>query len=239
MKKYFLLFAFLSYLLLIPNVSAKEYYFKNDNGVFFTKEEYDFLTYMFWNGSQDLMTLEDYDKFILSDIMNGELDSKTYVENSYARSTSVSSVGKNLKITKSCSNDCTISVTLTWTKDPAVRSYEVMGAYLKNTSLKSIPSTTILSHLGSTKSTEIKNFNNGFGVSIELPKYGNSLIVNQTFMVAKGGTVYASYQHATKVISLANSKNYTLSNTGYGRVFNFSGVAASTYDKMAGVDMSV
>ena len=34
------------------NVFAKETYFVNDNGVSFSKEEYDFLTQLFWDGCQ-------------------------------------------------------------------------------------------------------------------------------------------------------------------------------------------
>ena len=79
----------------------------------------------------------------------------------------------------------------------------------------------------------------GFGVSIGLPKYGSSMIINQTYRVNKGGTIYASYQHAKSTISLANSKNYTLSHAGFGGVFKFSGVAVNIYDQMSGVSIIV
>lgn len=59
-----------------------------------------------------------------------------------------------------------------------------------------------------------------------LPKYDSAPVINQTFKVSKGGTVYASYQHAMRNIFLADSKNYTLSKAGYGEVFKFAGTAA-------------
>ena len=40
----------------IPEVKAAELYYKNDNGVILTKDEYDFFSYMFWEGSQELIT---------------------------------------------------------------------------------------------------------------------------------------------------------------------------------------
>lgn len=236
-RKVYLLFA-LCGLLFTTNVSAKEIYYVNDNGVSFSKEEYDFISFMFWNGSQNLFTPDDYPKFIDSQIMSGEIKSNTYVE-PVPYATVVDTPGKTLNIVSSCSTDCLISVTATWKGNPTVKSYDVIGAYLENTSLQNNPTTTVSTSLGTSNSNELKQFNNGFGVSIALPKYGNNIVVNQLYRVSKSGTVYASYQHAITNISLANSKNYTISKSGYGGVFNFSGTAASTYDRMSGVSISL
>lgn len=65
------------------------------------------------------------------------------------------------------------------------------------------------------------------------------MILNQDYDVSKGGTVYASYQHATSNTTLATSQNYTFSLTGYGRVFLFYNSARNIYDAMNGVDISV
>ena len=51
-------------------VSAKEIYFTNDNGVSLTKEEYDFLTKMYWDGYQKMMTKEEYQRFDDNNIMD-------------------------------------------------------------------------------------------------------------------------------------------------------------------------
>jgi len=238
MEKKHLLIVILSLILFTTSVSAKENYYVNDYEVSLTKEEYDFLKFMFWDGAQKLITENDYEKFINSGIINGEVDSNIYDE-IMTMGTFFNDSNKSLKITKSCSSDCFVSVTLTWNQNPTVRSYDVIGSYLENTSLINSPVTTIVSSGGNVTSNEIKKFNNGFGVSIELPKYGNNLVVNQNFRVKNGGHVYASYQHAKNTISLANSKNYTLSRAGYGGVFKFSGTAANVYDKMSGVDINL
>lgn len=220
------------------NVYAKEKYYENNNGVELTKEEYDFLSLMYWEGSQDFMTKEDYEKFIGSNIMNGIITIKESSE-IVPYGVTTSDKEKTLKIVSSCITNCTISVTATWKVMPAVKSYDVMGAYLEGTSLINNPTTRITTNLGVNSSNEIKKFSNGFGVSIKLPKYGTSLIINQEFVVSKNGTVYASYQHAKSPISLANSRNYALSRSGYGGVFKFSGTAANTYDRMSGVNITL
>ena len=236
-RRVYLLFA-LCGLLFTTNVSAKEIYYVNDNGVSFSKEEYEFLSFMFWDGSQNLFTPEDYQKFIDSKIMDGEINSNSYTE-PVPYATTVDTPGKTLNIVSSCSTNCLISVTATWKGTPAIKSYDVIGAYLENTSLQNTPTTTVSTSLGTSNSNELKQFDNGFGVSIALPKYGNNIVVNQLFRVSKSGTVYASYQHATKNISLNDSKNYTISKAGFGGVFNFSGTAANTYDRMNGVNISL
>lgn len=220
-------------------VLAKENYYINDFGVAFNKEEYDFLSMMFWEGCQNLINEDEYQKFINSNIMKGKITIKESEGSISAYGSTTSTNEKNLKIVSSCTTDCLISVTATWFKLPPVKSYDVIGARFIKTSLKELLRTSVKSSTGTTYSSEAKKFNNGFGVSIALPKYGNSIIVSQTYRVNKGGTVYASYQHAIKSISLENSKNYIIDSAGYGKVFKFNGVATTTYDKMSGVDIAV
>lgn len=233
-KKRILALLAIGFIFSIPQVKAAETYYQNNNGVTLSKEEYDFLSYMFWQGSQDLLTKEDYKKFVESNIMNGELGDDTYTE-IQPLSTLVETNSKTLKIVKSCSSDCLISVTLTWKGNPTIKSYDVMGAYLDNTKLTNSPTTVI----GSKSYTDIKKFNSGFGVSILLPTYDSKPVINQIFRVSKSGTIYASYQHATRNITLNDSKNYTLSKTGYGGVFSFSGTSVTTYDRMQGVSINL
>ena len=224
----------MSFAFSIPKVYALEVYYKNDNGVSLSKEEYDLLTYMYWDGCQELITSDDYDKFVKSNFMNGEIGYNVY-EEIQAKGLINEDGVRSLKIAKNCTSDCLIAVTLTWKGNPNVKSYDVIGTYLDGTSLSNTPTTKI----GNTSYTDIKKFNNGFGVSVLLPKYNNAPVISQTFRVAKGGTVYATCQHAAKNISLADSKNYTLSKTGYGGVFKFSGIASTVYDNFGGVSISL
>ncbi len=224
-------------------VSAKEVsnsYFTNENGVSLTKEEYDFLTKMYWDGYQKIMTQDEYNKFKENDIINGEFDSKvvTVGDNNLTRGTTHTTASKSLKVSKSCSSNCLVAVTLTWLGQPTIRSYDVMGSYLSSVTLQSNPNTRVSSSTSTTFPTDIKKSGNNFGVSFKLPS-GSNLIINQDFYASKGGRVYSSYQHAMSNTTLATSKSYTFSLVGYGGVFNFTGNARNVYDAMNGVDIDL
>ena len=56
------------------NVFAQEsYYYKNKSGVLFSYEDYKFISEFFFEGYQEYMSQEDYNDFISSNIMNGEI----------------------------------------------------------------------------------------------------------------------------------------------------------------------
>ena len=65
-----------------------------------------------------------------------------------------------------------------------------------------------------------------------------NLEISLTFMVSGSGTVYGSYQHASTATTLAESKKYTISSSGYGRVINFDASVRNKYAAMTGVDLS-
>ena len=239
-----ILICLISILIASNSVLAKELdYYINDKGVAFSKSEYDFLTKMYWNGCQDLFTKENYEDFVNSNIINGKFDSVEFSDLDYTGimplSTSHETGSKTIKISKTCNTNCVISVTVTWKGIPNTKSYDVVGARFSSVKLKSTPTTTVVTSDMNTASSDVNKFSNGFGVSIALPKNGSNYIVSQTYTVSKGGTVYASYQHAKKNISLADSKKYSISKTGYGGVFKFTGTAANVYDQMGGVSISV
>lgn len=234
-KSFALVSLILIFSLFTPKVLAFENYYQNENGVILSKEEYDFLSYMFWDGCQELMTSKEYDDFIKSNIMNGELGIE-FSKEILTRGTLVEDNSRTLKIAKSCSSDCLISVTMTWKGNPTIKSYDVMGAYLENTQLVNTPKSVI----GQTSYTDIQKFNNGFGVSMLLPKYDSTPVANQTFRVNKGGTVYANYQHAQSSVTLNESKNYNFSTSGYGGVIKFNNSSvAGKYDQMGGVSVTL
>lgn len=224
-------------------VSAKETsnsYFTNENGVSLTKEEYDFLTKMYWDGYQKMMTQDEYNKFVENDIINGEFNTKTVTveDNPLTRGTSHTTASKSIKISASCSSNCLVAVTAKWLAQPTIRSYDVMGSYLSGVSLQSTPNTRVSSSSSTSFPTDIKKSGNNFGVSFKLPS-GSNVIINQDFYASKGGKIYSSYQHAMSNTTLATSKNYSFSLVGYGRVFQFNGTAKDVYDAMNGVDISV
>jgi len=240
-KKISFIILVITFTLLSSPVLAKEVseeiYYTNQNNVSLTKKEYDKLSQFYFEGYQKFMTANDYKKFKESDIMNAEIETVELKEIT-PFSTEVYGTKKNLKISKLCTTNCTISVVATWTSNPNVRSYDVIGAILDSTNLLNSPVTKTYNSTTSSVSSEIKNFTNGFGTSIKLLN-GDDIVVTQEYRVSKGGTIYASYQHAISSISLANSKNYTLSRAGLGGVFKFNSTISNKYDAMKGVSITV
>ena len=150
-------------------------------------------------------------------------------------STSHSTSSKKITIAKSCSTNCTIITSVTWLTSPKIRSYDVIGARFSGTSLVGSSITTkVSSSGGSVDSSNIKELSNGFGASVKLPT-SNNITIQQKFIVKSGGIVFASYQHATKDISLSTSKLYSIASNGLGGVFSFYSSALDIYDGMQGV----
>lgn len=217
--------------------ASSETYYTNANNVDFTEKQYNFFSKMYFEGYQEYMTLDDFNLFSLQE-MDPSLVETVYVKDqSLSRATMINDSNKTLKISKtSITNESNVTILATWNSNPSVKSYDVIGARLVNTSLTNTPVTKMINSSGSTNYT-IDSKNNGFGSSVKLS--GSNIKISQTFRVKNGGTVYASYQHAKSAISLANSKKYTISSNGYGGVFAFSGTAINVYDQMSGVNISL
>ncbi len=228
----------------VLSVKAEEIYYYNDNGVAFTKTQYDFFSKMYFEGFQCYMTHEDFNYYDINN-MNPDL-----VENSFIVETNdfnfgitpmseeVTGTKKSLKISKiSYKNESDIVVTAKWFKNPTTKSYDVIGARLNGIKLGNSPLTVMINSSGRIDYKDIDSKTDGFGQSFLLS--GTNISITQTFRVSNGGRVYASYQHATSVISKSNSKKYTISPTGYGEVFKFTGKAADVYDNAQGVSIGV
>lgn len=237
-KKIIFLFLMIFSSLLLVN--AKEFYFINENNVSLTKTEYDFIVSMFYDGYQNFITPSDYNIiFADEEISIQKIEEKTIETFNYFRATYHETQSKYFTIKKSCSNNCLITLVAKWKNNPSIRSYDVIGARLDGVTLASTPNTSAANTSSSNSSLEMVSNNNGFGVSVKLPTGGSNMYVSQYFRVSTGGSVYGSYQHATATISLANSKKYNISSSGYGEVFLFQSSIRKYYDGMSGVNVSV
>lgn len=238
MKKILKLFILITSVVCVQTYAKENSYYINENNVSFSKEQYDYFTAMFYDGYQDLITQEEFNTYNEAEMKAENVETK-YLNSVSPLSTLHETPAKQLKISKSVSSTSKISVVLTWKGTPKVKSYDVIGSYLEGVSSIGNVITRLSYSSGSYDSNEIKSFNNGFGVSIKLPSSGSNIIVSQSFNTTLGGTVYASYQHATSSISLASSKYYTISKSGYGKVFSFYNNMSSKYDGMGGVYIDV
>lgn len=218
--------------------AADDIYFINDNNVEFTELQYDYFSKVYFEGYQKYMTQDEFDSIDV-DLMNPDLVEVVYDDSlTLTRATSITKQGRTLKITKTTAgNYSSISITCTWTSTPSVKSYDVIGARLDGITLSNTPVTRLYNDDGYTSYSISVKSTLGFGASVLLS--GSNIRVTQTFLVSGSGTVYGSYQHAQKKISLDNSKKYTISSSGYGSVFSFTGTASSVYDGVGGVNISV
>lgn len=225
----------------IKTDARESVYYTTQNGLELTEQEYNYLKTFYWEDYVDMMSEEQYFELLNSGFFEKTLITSEDNENVYSpESTSHTTPYKSLKISAVCSSDiCSVSLVANWLYDPSVRSWDVIGMYFSGPSLSShqqtvVFSTTSTNYFSNTKSSLI-----GFGNSVQLPSTGSNLVINQILNTTKGGHIFGSYQHAVQNITLAVSKNYDFSLSGYGNVFYFTGTAVGKYDGMAGVDLAV
>lgn len=222
------------------NVNAQEIYYQNDLGVALSKQEYEFISNMYWEGYQEYLTLDDYNEFKNMNLFTQSIDKTTKIieDIPLTRGASVTSNLRTLTISKSCSNACVIVLVSKWNGTPTIKSYDVFGARVNGVAIQEIKNALVSGdNYGKTYSNP-KTYYNGFGYSVLVPNVGN-VKTSVTFITTTGGTIYGSYQHAMRNTTEAVSRQYTIGLGGYGNVFNFTGSARDIYENSPGVDIQV
>ena len=247
MKKIFYTFIlFLTLMIGTNSVSASTNYV-NSNGVEFTNQQYEFITNMYYDGYQELMTQNDLDKMIELDLFNQpiisvESNNGLQFGGSYMiNGSTVTQNGVTTKITKACTTQCLVTLKATWSLIPTTNSYDVIGFRLaNNATINNINIATITGNNYSVtyQPSSAQQFSNGFGYSAKL---GNTLgmKITTSMYTSTSGTIYGSYQHATSNVTLATSQMYTISPSGFGNVFAFYGAALLKYNNAVGVDITL
>lgn len=227
--------------LLMGEVNAQDLYYKNDDGVILTPHEYNVISEFYWNGYQSKLSKEEYNFLKENGLFENkietiEIDDSKYNLLSLSEHTTKN---KSLKMSMSCSSTCLVSISLHWINLPKIRSNDILGIYLDNATPIQVNKVRIDTNKGKTEYSYDKNEINGIGTSFKLPTDVTYLDVSQLLLLEKKGTIKASYQHARKTISLANSKKYSFSKAGIGGVFKFNTGIQTYYDCMPGVELKV
>lgn len=222
---------------LLNTMIITEPYYTNSNDISLTTREYNYVLRNYGQNFYEKMTKDDFkwiskmyplgDNYRLKATNDLELNDSSYHQTAY----------KRISIVKSClSTICNITIQARWLKSPNIRSYDLIGARLINTSLanKNII-TRVITDKETKYYTDYQLFSNGFGTSIKIPKNANNIIIEQNFEVYNKGTIFGSYQHAIKPITLKTSQKYTIDVNGFGNVFLYNGLKTITYDEMSGV----
>ncbi len=219
-------------------VNAEECLHINNNGVEMDCQIYEELQNYYSINLLDNFYQSEYDA-----IKNNNLEDITiesYTEPIILRGSYFSTNYKTIEIVR---NGSFITVSLTWIQDPATRSHDVFAVRLVGPSVYDQPvfrQMYLVNNVITVSTTASKKtFSNGFGYSFKLPANYTGLESYITFTVTGSGTIYSSYQHAKHSVSLANSKKYTLSYSGYGHTTLFEDSVKYNYDNMSGVDLTV
>lgn len=142
----------------------------------------------------------------------------------------------------------TITITNTWLSIPSTKSYDVIGFRNGTGTSLSISSVSgyqnydgnVISYKNG--GDNYKEPKGGCGISMNIvDSVSSSLSNGMTVTIwnnATTYTAYGTYQHAQSNVTLAQSKNYTISSSGLGGVLDFENSVKGYYDGMQGVDIT-
>lgn len=145
---------------------------------------------------------------------------------------------KKLSLSANClekENICQVMFNTTWKKNPQTKSYDLMGIRLSDTIF-------LDENIFTLANDEIEplykyNSHRGFGAIYNL-SHNKINYITQTFNVEYRGSIYATYQHASKKLGLEDAKQFNFSSTGYGEVFSWENKKIQdTYDDMPGIKL--
>lgn len=160
---------------------------------------------------------------------------------------------KNIEIytSQTGTNTYLIYVTNNWLINPRVKSYDVMAMRVDDATISSGTQSGVQFYTTngitdavnySYQGTNMVLSSNGFGISMNLVDAASGFTCEIQAIVtatSQWATVYGSYQHAMTAVTLAQSKAYTISHNGYGKVINFATAVQNDYDNMRGVSIEL
>lgn len=217
-------------------------YYSNYYGINIPINQYNELKKYYTESFIYTMNEEEYENIMKNDLKNivvTEANDFINMSGIVPYSTSFSTSYKTIRI---INNNGYITLSLVWKTMPKIRSYDVIAVRLNGVSVSGATNFkqtyvkngyTYISYTGTKK-----EFSNGFGYSFKLSE-NDYLESSLSFWVSGKGTIYGSYQHAHRTTTLNQSKKYSLSSSGYGRVILFESSVKSYYDAMSGVSINV
>lgn len=233
------------------NVQAEEEpYFVTYGGVELTEYQYNTLVDILSEERVKTITEEDYNALHVERMIEGKYSYKTeeYEIEDPTFSWGIEpyvyheTASKKLTLTKACTSDfCSMSATIYWKKAPSVKSYDVIGIRFDNTTLYSTSTTFYSRTSGNITTTYDKKITSSNGVAF-IKKVSSGIeymVLDANLENTYNGIVFASYQHATSSVTLAQASNFEFKGTGYGAVFLWPMSIRTKYDQMGGVNITL
>ena len=183
-----------------------------------------------------------------------EEEATNATENIATKGASYTTTYKNIQIIATPLGDNTYYIDLTnlWLKSPYIKSYDVIAIRTDDATVTEGTQRGTQTYIYTNGSTGTVNYSNGgtnmvkasngFGISMNLvdaAKTYECTIEAVVTATTEWATVYGSYQHAATNVTLAQSKSYTISHNGYGKVINFATAVQNDYDGMQGVSIAL
>jgi len=204
-------------------------------------------------------------KYIKSEYNNltGEVTNTEITENEFnnaqlpkpTKSMTVETVYKKMSLTLISLSGGFADATFTniWKLLPSTRSFDVLAMRFINlddingtqTGEQNYRINNTYSNVSySWNGTNINRQSNGFGISMNLidsssVTYFDMNISASLTVTGSNPIAYATYQHATSNVTLAQSKNYTLGAGGLGSVINFNNNIDNYYDGTTGLSATL
>lgn len=231
----------------IGNVQAEEEpYFVTYGGVELTEYQYNTLVDILSEERVKTITEDDYNALHIERMIEGMYSYKTeefeIVDPTYPGGIEpyayYETASKKITLSKFCSSGlCAISVTNYWKKVPAVKSYDVIGIRFDNTSFYDTSLGCHYSANGTHTVTYDKRVKetNGAACIKKITSGIDYMTIDANLTDTYNGIVFASYQHATSSVTLAQASNFQFKGTGYGGVFLWPMSIRTKYDQMGGV----
>lgn len=145
---------------------------------------------------------------------------------------------KKITLSATCSkkeNLCRVTFSTIWKSLPKIKSYDVIGIRLSDTFF--LDEHAIILANDYLKPDYAYQSTSGLGAIFDLSK-DEIYTITQSFNVAYQGTIYATYQHAIKDISLDNASNFSFSSNGLGSVISFANQKEEkSYDDLPGIKL--
>lgn len=174
-------------------------------------------------------------------------------KNVTTRGTTHTTTYKNIQITSTSAggNRYLIRLANRWLITPYVKSYDVIAMRFDDATVVAGTQSGMQTYSASGRSDYVNYSYNGtnmvlsskgFGISMNLVDAASGFLCEITAVVdstSQWATVYGSYQHAMTAVTLAQSKSYTISHNGYGKVINFATAVQNDYDNMQGVSIAL
>ena len=184
-----------------------------------------------------------------------EEEATNATKNTATRGASYTTTYKNIQISATptgTKNRYSIELTNLWLKSPYIKSYDVIAIRTDDATVLEGTQNGVQSYIYtngsvgyvyySNNGTNMVKASNGFGISMNLVDAANTFecdIEATVTATTEWATVYGSYQHAATNVTLAQSKSYTISHNGYGKVINFATAVQNDYDGMQGVSIAL